>query len=113
MEAKACLIEPLLERAETYSKTSLELVKLKYLDKASDLISTFMSRLVSVIALSVFVLTLNIAIALWLGDLLGQNYYGFLIVALFYGLIGMILYFIHPKVKASIKNAIIANMLNK
>ncbi|MHB8259611.1 MAG: phage holin family protein [Bacteroidia bacterium] len=113
MEAKACLIEPLLERAEAYSKTSLEVLKLKYIDKASDLISAFMSRLMAILVLSVFVLTLNIALALWLGDLMGKSYYGFLIVALFYGLIGMILYFIHPKVKASIKNFIIANMLHE
>src|ERR1035437_7307061 len=113
MEAKACLIEPLLERAEAYSKTSLELVKLKYLDMASDLISAFISRLVSIIILSVFVLTLSVALALWLGDLLEKNYYGFLIVVSFYGLIGRILYFIHPRVKAGIKNSIIANMLNE
>jgi len=112
MEAKMCLIEPLLERADAYSKTSFELIKLKSLDKVSDITSTLISRLLLVIVLSFFVLTLNIAIALWLGGLLGKNYYGFLIVASFYGIAGIILFFIHPFIKARVKNSIITQMLN-
>ena len=112
MEAKANLIEPLLERAEQYSKTSFELLKLKSLDKTADVTSTLISRLLLIIVLSLFALTLNIAIALWLGDILGKNYYGFLVVASFYGLVGIILFFIHPLIKARINNSIIAQMLN-
>jgi hypothetical protein len=112
MEAKANLIEPLLERVEKYSKTSFELLKLKSLDKAADLTSTFTSRLFLAIVFSLFALTLNIAIALWLGDLLGKNYYGFLIVASFYGLTGIILFFIHPLIKERIRNSIITQMFN-
>ena len=112
MEAKANLIEPLLERAEQYSKTSFELLKLKSLDKTADVTSALISRLFLIIILSLFALTLNIGVALWLSDLLGKNYYGFLVVAAFYGFIGIILFFIHPYIKARINNSIITQMLN-
>ena len=112
MEAKISLIEPLLERAEQYSKTSFELIKLKTLDKAADVTSTLVSRLLLTIVLSLFALTLNIAIALWLGDLFGKSYYGFLVVASFYGFIAIILFFIHPLIKARVNNSIITQMLN-
>ena len=110
MEAKVNLIEPLIERVEQYSKTSFELLKLKSLDKTADISSTLISRLLLVIVLSLFALTLNIAIALWLGDLLEKNHYGFLIVASFYGLTGIVLFFIHPQIKERLNNSIITQM---
>lgn len=111
MQSKTSLIEPLLERVEEFGKTSFELLKLKSVDKTADLSAILISRLFLIIVLSIFVLTLNIALALWIGDLLGKDYYGFLIVASFYGLIGIVLYFFHPLIKASTKNFIITQML--
>ena len=112
MEAKVSLIEPLFKRAEEFGRTSFELAKLKALDKTADVGSTLLSRLLLAAVLSLFVFTVNIGIALWLGDLLGKNYYGFLVVASFYGLTGIVLFFIHPRIKAKASNAIIRNMLN-
>jgi len=112
MEAKSNLIEPLLEKAEVYSKTSFELLKLKTLDKTADVASTLASRSLFTIALSIFALTLNIGIALWLGDILGKNYYGFLIVASCYGLAGIVLLLIHPFIKSRVNNTIIKQLFN-
>jgi hypothetical protein len=112
MEAKTNLLEPLFERAEEFSKTSLELIKLKSIDKTAAVTSTLISRLYLIVALSLFALTLNIAVALWLGDLLGKDYYGFLIVASFYGLIGIVLFSVHPLIKKRINNSIISQLLN-
>jgi hypothetical protein len=112
MESKTSFIEPLFERAETHAKTSLELLKLKALDKTADVTSTLISRSLFVIVISFFAFTLNIAIALWLGDLLGKAYYGFLIVAGCYALAGIILLIIHPFIKARANNAIIRQLFN-
>jgi hypothetical protein len=112
MESMPILIEALLERTEQYAKTSLELLKLKSLYKTADVTSTLTSRLLFIIILSFFALTLNIAIAFWLGDILGKNYYGFLIVATFYGLAGIILWFIHPFIKSRVNDLIITQILN-
>lgn len=112
MEAKEILIEPLLERAQEYYKTSFELLKLQSLDKTADAASSLASRLLLTTVLTIFVLTLNIGIALWIGELLGKNYYGFFLVASFYGLIGIIFYFTHPFIKRRINNSIISQLLN-
>lgn len=112
METKENLIEPLLERVEQYGKTSFELFKLRSLDKTADITSGLISRFFLALVIGLFALTLNIAVALWIGDLLGKNYYGFLVVALFYGIIGTILFFIHSFIKTRINNSIISQMLN-
>jgi hypothetical protein len=110
MEVKASLIEPLLERVQEYGRTSFELLKLKSLDKTADITSTLVSRSLLTIVLSLCLLTLNIAISLWLGDVLGKNYFGFLVVASFYGLTGAILFFMHPVIKARVSDSIITQM---
>ena len=112
METNLSLIEPLLEKAEQYSKTSIELIKLRLLDKSADISSTLFSRLLFVLVVSFFVFTLNIAFALWLGDLFGKNYFGFLAVALLYGIAGIILWYVHPVIKSRVNNSIIVQMLN-
>ncbi len=112
MEVKSNLIEPLLEKAEAYGKTSFELLRLKALDKTADVASTLASRSLLTIVLSLFVLTINIGIALWLGDLLGKHYYGFFIVASCYGLVAIVLLIIHPFIKGRVNNAIIKQLFN-
>ena len=93
MEDKAGLLETLFERAEEYSKTSLELLKLKVLDRTSQIASMCMARAVVCIALALFILMVSIGVAFWLGDILGKIWYGFFIVAGFYGIAAFVLYF--------------------
>jgi ABC-type dipeptide/oligopeptide/nickel transport system permease component len=112
MDAKASLLDPLLERAEQYGKTSFELLKLKSLDKTADVASTLIARILSTLTISLFALTLTIAIALYLGELLGKNYYGFFVVASFYGIVAIVLLLIHPQIKGRINNSLIKQMLN-
>jgi hypothetical protein len=112
METKENILEPLLERVEEYGKTSLELIKLKSVDKLTEIASTAISRVVLVLALLCFLLSINTAVALWLGDLLGKSYYGFFIIGFFYALVGMVLYFLHPAIKVRINNSIIEKSLN-
>jgi hypothetical protein len=87
------ILKDLLDRAEAYGRTSIELLKLRTLDVTSDFLSTLISRLIVVIFLLIFMVMLTVGVALWVGDLLGKAGYGFFIVAAFYGLIGVILYF--------------------
>jgi phosphoglycerol transferase MdoB-like AlkP superfamily enzyme len=108
MEDKATPIESLFERAEAYGKTSLNLLKLKAIDKSSELISTIMSWLIVVIVAALFFIILNIGIALWLGELLGKTYYGFFIVAGIYAVLGV---FFILWAKKYINNSIITKML--
>ncbi|HYV53508.1 MAG TPA: hypothetical protein VE933_02865 [Chitinophagaceae bacterium] len=106
-------IEPLLERAEEYGKTSYELLKLKALNKTADVTSTLISRGAVVLALSIFIVLVNIGLSLWLGDVLGKSYYGFFCVSGFYAAIGFVLYFfLHEKIKKSISDSLITQMFN-
>jgi ABC-type dipeptide/oligopeptide/nickel transport system permease component len=112
MDTNLNSIEPLLERAEQYGNTTFELLKLKSLQKTSSVISTLMSRFLLIVILSLFAFSLTTAIALWIGNVLGHNYYGFLIVSGFYALIGLVLYFTHPFIKTNINDSIIKQSLN-
>ena len=91
MEENANLLELLLERATDYGKTSVELVKLKAIDKTTDLVSSIIPLSVFILLISAFLLFLNLGIAFWLGEILGKVFYGFFIVAAFYIIMGLII----------------------
>lgn len=112
MDSQTNLIEPLLEKVETYAKTSFELLRLKALAKTADVTSTLFSRSLFILLVSFFAFTINIAVALWLGDVLGKNYYGFLIVAGFYALASIILLIVHPSIKTRVNNTIIRQLFD-
>lgn len=112
MDSQTNLIEPLLEKVETYAKTSFELLRLKALAKTADVTSTLFSRSLFILLVSFFAFTINIAVALWLGDVLGKNYYGFLIVAGFYALASIILLIVHPSIKIRVNNTIIRQLFD-
>jgi len=112
MESNAKLIESLLEKATDYGKTSLELVKLKAVDKTSDAVSSFIPHSAVFILIVVLFLFLNLGLAFWLGDILGKTYFGFFAVAGFYGVIGIVLhFFMHQWLKKVICNYIIKYLL--
>jgi hypothetical protein len=97
MEENTKILESLIESATEYGKTSIELVKLKALDKTTDIISSLIPFSVVIILLITFLLFLNIGIALWLGEILGKPFYGFFAVAGFYILTGIIIHFLLNK----------------
>lgn len=112
MESKVSLLAPFLEKVENFGKLNIDLIKLKFIDKATDFISFIFSRLLFILIISFFILFLSVAIALWVGAIMGKNYYGFLVVSLFYGLVGVILWLMQPFIKLSVNNWIISKIFN-
>jgi len=112
MEEQSGLIESLIEKGEQYGKTTLELLKLKTLDKSADVVSNLVSWLIVLIFAVLFFLILNIGVALWLGELLGKSYYGYFVVSGFYALLA-ILFGIFRKqwIKNPVNNSIITQVL--
>ncbi|MBW6459191.1 MAG: hypothetical protein K0B08_01345 [Bacteroidales bacterium] len=105
MEENTNLIESLLEKAGDYGKTRFELVKLKALDKATDVVSSLIPHAVILILFASFMLLVNFGIAFWLGEILGNNYYGFFVMAGFYVITGLVLqFFFHKKIKNLVWN---------
>jgi len=113
MEDNAKLIESLLERAAEYGKTSYELVKLKALDKTSDVVSSIIPNAVVFVLIASFMLFFNLGLAFWLGEILGNICFGFFVVAAFYGITAIVFhFFMHKWLKKFVCNYIIKQVLN-
>lgn len=114
MESRTNIFEPLLETATSYGKTSLELYKLKALNSIGSLLSAAMHHAAVAITLLMFMLFASIGAAFWLGDVLGEIYFGFFCVAAFYGLAAIIVRFaLKEIIKKHTKDSFISKLLNK
>ena len=114
MENKATTIEMLLEKAEDYTRTTVDLVKLTAVDKTADVMSSLLSRLAVSIVFVMFALLVNIGLSLWIGELLGKTYLGFFAVSIFYLLISIVLNIFKDEwIKIPVSNFIIVKMLKK
>jgi hypothetical protein len=112
MDERESLIESLIEKGEQYGKTTLELLKLKTLDKSADVASDLVSWLIIVIFATLFFLILNVGIALWIGDLLGKSYYGFFVIAGFYAILALVFSIFRKQfIKRPVNNSIITQVL--
>lgn len=105
-------IEELLEETVEYATTSIKLVKLKALDKTSEVISSFIPHTIVFVLIASLLFFLNLGIAFWLGGIMGNNSYGFFVVAAFYGMLGFIVhFFMHDMLKKKICDYIIKQVL--
>lgn len=112
MEKTTTPVEKLIEKAEIYSKTSLELCKYNAVYKSAEIFSTLITKLVIIIALAVFCMLTNIGLSIWIGNLIGQIYFGFFILAFIYLLIAILLYYFrYDWIKKPVSNFIINKLL--
>jgi fatty acid desaturase len=112
MEDNGRLLESLLESASEYGKTSYELVRLKALDKTTDIISSVVPNSVVTILIAFFMLFVNLGLAIWLGELLGKMFYGFFVIAGFYIFTVIVIhFFMHNWIKKLIGNYFIKRVL--
>ncbi len=93
METTPTLIELLIDRIEALSKTTVELSKFKALETTSNVVTALISRLILIFVLAIFLTILSIGIAMMLSESLSKPYYGFFIVAAFYFIAAIVLYF--------------------
>ncbi len=114
MKKNATEIETLFGIAQDYTKTSLELFKLQTIEKFAAVFSSLASRVVVFITVTLFTLFLNIAIALWIGEILGKIYFGFFVMAVFYSIIATIVYVYRKTwIEKPVRNTIIDKMMDK
>lgn len=113
MESNSTTIEKLIEKAEIYSKTTLELYKCEAIYKSADIFSCLAVKLAIAIVVVVVLLFANIGLAFYLGDYIGEIWYGFFLVGFGYLFIGIILYIFKNKwIKNPVNNFIISKMNN-
>ena len=114
MENNTSTIEMLFEKADDYTRTTAELLKLQAVDKTADVVSSLFSRITVSIVFVMFAFLVNIGLSLWIGELLGKVYYGFFAVSSFYLIVSILLYlFRDPLIKTPMSNFIILRMLKK
>lgn len=113
MEPDPNKVETLLQNANDHLETRLRLFKWKVALRSADIISNNASRLALLGLMVMFLLVLSIALGLYLGDVLGKNYYGFFVLAGFYGLCFLVLYLFKNKwIETPVSNGIIQKMTN-
>jgi len=114
MEDKTTPVDVLLRRAQAYTKTSIQLFKLRATDKLAEVLSGMASGLVLLIILTLFFVNLNIGIAMLIGGLLGEVWLGFVIVAGVYACVGIIVYLFRVQwIKIPVSNSIITQLLKE
>ncbi len=105
------LIETLLDKAETYGRTSLRLAKYRAIGTSADLASSLAVKLVIAMVVLMCFLLSSIGLALWLGKELGETFYGFFAVSVIYLFLGLVFYlFRDPIIKNPVSNFIISKL---
>jgi len=112
LEENVKFIESLLESAFNYGKSGFELVKLKAVDKTSDVVSSFIPHSVVFVVIILFMVFFNLGLAFWLGEIIGNTFYGFFVIAAFYAITGLILhFFMHKWLKKKIYSFLVKQLL--
>jgi hypothetical protein len=105
-------VESLFERLAAFCKTTFKISKLKALRIIIAVVTALVSWLCVILMISMFALIFNIGIAIWLGGLLGNAYYGYFVVAAFYFVAGVVFYFFfHKWIKKLVFDVIIKKTL--
>lgn len=113
MENQPNAIGSLFESAGDYLETRVDLLKLKAVNKSSDIVSSVVSRLVICLIITFGIFILNIGLSIWLGAVLGKIWYGFFAVGGFYILLAVVLTIFKGKwLKGPVNDLIVKKMLN-
>ncbi len=104
------IVNPLIDRAEAFSKTSLELLRLKGIIKASNIATSVFSGILFLSIIVLVLLTFTIAAGLYLGEVFGRYYYGFAAMMLIYIMFAIAIYSFNPYIKFKV-HAIVINKL--
>lgn len=106
-------IESLLEQVKDYTNTRIAQLKLSIAENISKLISNLVATLVAGLVFFFFIFFASFAGAIALGQLLNNGWLGFLIVAGFYLVAGIIIWKLKEKLlRIPIMNSLIAKFFD-
>jgi len=113
MNNNATQVEALFEKAENYSKTTIELYKLNAVNKSAEIISSMAAQLVFCFFVALFILIITIGLSLWIGELLGKDYYGYFVMAAVDAFMALLVYrFKDRLIKYPTYNLMVIKMLH-
>lgn len=107
------VIESLVEHVEAYTRTTVDLAKLRVVQKASQVLSNIAVTIVLVVLSSLVLLMASIGGAMWIGEALESAYLGFFIVSGFYLVLGLFVYMLRDRIiKKPISDSIIDHFID-
>lgn len=107
-------IEQLTEDVKDFAITNYEIVKLEATERASTFGSGLMSGVIIGMVGFMFLLVLSLGIGFFISELLGNSYIGFMLLAGFYLLVGLVLYLGRKKMLIEpFRDQIIRSLLSK
>lgn len=107
-------VEALFEEFKDYVSLRLQITQLKYSSKTSLVTSSLLTYMLISMVVFFFVLVLTIGIALWIGNLLGEWYLGFLIMAGIYLMLGLVIFtFRNRWIRIPLNNLIIKEIFDE
>jgi len=112
MENTTSSVETLIEKIKNYIETSIDLLKLKAIDKSATLASVIIDYLIVFLMFGIFIILLNVGLALLIGELLGRAYYGFFIMAVLNAVAGFILLKNNKWIKTPLTNTMVKKLLD-
>lgn len=102
--------ESIIEQTEQYVKTSVDLYTLKMTDKIATVISSLVSKLAVGMLAIIVLFMLTMGFSLWIGNLLGNDYMGFLIIG---GVCALLTWFVYRKRNSLIKKPLMDTIINQ
>ena len=84
------MVDTLFDRVKEFGIAYAELLKLKAIDLASEILSTILPDIFFSALIVIVLLFINLALAFWLGEVTGRLYMGFLLVGVVYLVIGLV-----------------------
>ena len=112
MDFKEEKIETFYAKIENLVTTQQEIIKLKAYSKSADFATFLIMKTIMFVVVGISIIFLSIGISIWLGDILGNTYYGFFTMAGIYGLAAFIIKTIlYLNVEFKIKNYFLFKIL--
>jgi len=113
MENKLTSLEELFYKLKDYGQTTLDLYKLKTINKVSGFLSNLIVGLLLIVLLFLVLICITIGLGLLIGSWLGNVYWGFFIMAAIYIIIGLVLYSGRKKIlKEPVANNLIKELID-
>jgi ABC-type uncharacterized transport system fused permease/ATPase subunit len=107
-------IEDLASSIKEYADLRIENTKLQLAEKTSGVMANFIAGIVVMVVFLHFVIFGSIALSFGIGDFIGKTWAGFLIVAVLYLVIGIIVWFARVKIiRLPIMNSLITQLFSK
>lgn len=103
---------PIIDQMEQYLKTNLELYTLKLTAKIATAVSRLVTQMVIGVLAMIVLFMMAMFLALWIGDLMGKDYLGFLIIGGVIGLVTLVLFVNrHKMIRQPVMDNIISDIL--